>query len=174
MTTGSAVPTRLSSRVGDHGPRILRYCGVSVVNVTVSQCVLVTCLETLKFGAIASVFWATTMGTIPAYILSRRWVWKQTGRDSFTTEVLPFWIMAFTGLVMSMGVVALIVDKVTDRTIIVMFSMLAASGVVWVCKYLVLDRVMWRVAGDLASGRRNAPSGWRGSDETDLRSTSSR
>ena len=128
--------------LAEHGPKLLRYCGVSVVNVICGQAVLGFCLAILDLRAVPSQVIAAMVSAIPAYILSRRWVWKQSGRDSFRTEVLPFWIIALVGLVFAVTSIA-IVEQFTENTLVLMFTSLAAYGVVWVAKYIILDRIMW-------------------------------
>ena len=128
--------------LAEHGTKLLRYCGVSVVNVICGQAVLGFCLAILDLRAVPSQVIAAMVSAIPAYILSRRWVWKQSGRDSFRTEVLPFWIIALVGLVFAVTSIA-IVEQFTENTLVLMFTSLAAYGVVWVAKYIILDRIMW-------------------------------
>ena len=121
----------------------MRYCGVSVVNVLTGQGILALCLAVFALGGVVSQVISATVSAIPAYILSRRWVWKQKGRDSFRNEVLPFWTMALIGLVFAVSAIAL-VEQFTESTIMLMATSLAAYGVVWVAKYVVLDKIMWR------------------------------
>lgn len=126
----------------EHRDKLLRYCGVSVVNVLVGQTILAVCLEVFDMGGVPSQVTAAMISAIPAYILSRQWVWKADGKVSFRSEVLPFWIIAIIGLAFSASMIA-IVERSTDATIVLMFTSLAAYGVVWVAKYLFLDKVMW-------------------------------
>lgn len=140
VTTVQA-PTR--SFIADHGEKLMRYCGVSVVNVITGQGILALCLAVFVLGGVVSQLISAMLSAIPAYVLSRRWVWKQTGRDSFRTEVLPFWTMALIGLVFAVTAIA-VMEQFTDSTPVLMATSLAAYGVVWVAKYLVLDKIMWR------------------------------
>ena len=144
VTLAGTAPSQFAQLVADHGTKVFRYCGVSVVNVIVGQGILAFCLVVLDFSGIVSQFWSAMLSAIPAYILSKRWVWKQTGSDSFRSEVLPFWIMAAIGLGFALIVVG-VTDRVTDSTPVLMLSSLGAYGIVWVAKYLVLDQLMWKV-----------------------------
>lgn len=135
--------------IADHGDKLLRYCGVSVVNVLSGQGILAFCLVVLDMGGVSSQLIAAMLSAIPAYILSRRWVWKQRGRDSFRSEVLPFWTMALIGLVFAVTCIA-IVERFTDATLVLMLTSLGAYGVVWVAKYVVLDQIMWKTEPEIA------------------------
>ncbi len=126
----------------DHRDKLLRYCGVSVINVLIGQSILAVCLEVFEMGGVPSQITAAMISAVPAYILSRQWVWKADGRVSFRSEVLPFWIIAIIGLVFSASMIA-VVESSTDATIALMATSLMAYGVVWVAKYLFLDKVMW-------------------------------
>lgn len=129
--------------IADHGAKIMRYCGVSVVNVVTGQSILAFCLIVLGFGGVLSQFISAMLSAIPAYFLSRQWVWKADGDVSFRNEVLPFWTMALVGLVFAVACIAAM-EQITDAPLVLMATSLAAFGVVWVAKYVILDKVMWR------------------------------
>lgn len=126
----------------EHGLKALRYCGVSVVNVTVGISVLVVCHGVLGWPAVGANLAAWMVSTVPAYILSRAWVWQRSGPHRLGGEVLTFWIMALVGLGLSSLVVA-IIEQLADRTVLVVAGNFGAYGTVWVAKYVFLDRVMW-------------------------------
>lgn len=129
--------------VSEHGMKALRYCGVSVVNVLTGVSTLAFCYAVLDWSAVSSNIAAWAVSTVPAYLLSRAWVWKQSGSHRLTGEVLPFWILALIGLLFSTFVVS-IVGQQTERTILILAANLSAYFVVWVAKYVILDKVMWR------------------------------
>ena len=49
---------------------------------------------------------AVTVGSVPNYLINRAWTFNKRGAHSFTREVLPFWLMALLGLVLSTFAVA--------------------------------------------------------------------
>ena len=128
--------------VVENGAKLLRYCGVSVVNVACGQGLLALCLAVFALGGVVSQVIAASLSAIPAYLLSRRWVWKQQGPDSLRNEVLPFWIMALIGLLFAVTAIA-VAERFTSSTVVLMATSLVAYGVVWVAKFFVLDRVLW-------------------------------
>ena len=153
----TATPTSALQRLRDeHGLRALRYCGVSVVNVTVGIGVLVICHGVLGWPAVGANLAAWMVGTAPAYLLSRAWVWQRSGPHRLGGEVLTFWIMALVGLVLS-SLTVTIIEHFTQRTLLVVAGNLGAYGTVWVAKYVFLDRVMWPRAG--GDGRASAARG---------------
>jgi len=128
--------------IEEHGLKLLRYCGVSAVNVVIGISTLAFCHAVLGWSAVASSVSAWAVSTGPAYLLSRYWVWQQSGSHSVSAEILPFWILALAGLAFSTLVVA-IVAGITDTTVFILLGNLGAYGVVWVIKYLVIDNLMW-------------------------------
>ena len=141
MVTAAPVSTLRRLRA-EHGLKALRYCGVSVVNVTLGLTVLAICHGVLGWPAVGANLAAWLVGTAPAYLLSRAWVWQRSGPHRLGGEVLTFWIMALVGLVLSSVAVA-IIERIADRTVLVAAGNFCAYGTVWVAKYIFLDRVMW-------------------------------
>ena len=133
--------------VREHWRKALRYCAVSAVNVVVGLSTLAYALEALDLTPAIANLTAWMVSTGPAYLLSRYWVWQQLGANSVKSEILPFWIIAFVGLTLSTGTIALL-GMITDNTPVLMLCTVVAYGVVWVAKYLVLDGLLWPKAGD--------------------------
>ena len=139
----AATPTSSLQRLRvEHGPKALRYCGVSIVNVTVGLTTLAVCHGVLGWPAVAANLAAWMVGTAPAYLLSRAWVWQRSGPHRLGGEVLAFWILALVGLALS-SLVVTIIEHLADRTVLVVAGNLGVYGSVWVAKYIFLDQVMW-------------------------------
>jgi putative flippase GtrA len=128
--------------IEEHGMKLLRYCGVSVVNVITGIGTLFICLEILDIQRVTSNVIAWMVSTIPAYLLSRYWVWQQSGSNSVKAEIAPFWILALIGLGFS-TLCIWIAGFFTENSYALIGVNFCAYGVVWVAKYLVLDRLMW-------------------------------
>ena len=144
----TATPTSTLQRLrAEHGLKALRYCGVSAVNVTVGVGVLAIGHGVLGWPAVGANLAAWMVGTVPAYLLSRAWVWRRSGPHRLGGEVLTFWIMALVGLVLS-SLAVRAVEEFTSETFFVVVGNLAAYGTVWVAKYVLLDRVIWPGARD--------------------------
>ncbi len=134
--------SRVATLVADHGVKALRYCGVSVVNVVTGMGTLALAHAVFGFPALAANLTAWAVSTVPAYLLSRHWVWEQSGDHRVGGEILPFWLLALFGLTVSTLAVGAVASR-TDATVWLMAGSLAAYGFVWVVKYLVLDKLMW-------------------------------
>lgn len=132
----------LTRLIEQHGRRLMRYAGVSIIGVIVGQTLLFTFYEAIGLGATSANVLAVMIGTIPSYLLNRAWVWGKVGSHSIRAEIVPFWAMAVLGLVLSTGLVA-VVHRYSDAWVMINAANLAAFGSLWLGKYIVLDRVLF-------------------------------
>ncbi len=122
-----------------------RYIVVSVVNLFNHQLLLNLANSGWGWsGGRANVF-AAVLSAIPGYLLSRYWVWAVRGSHSFRTEILPFWVLALLGLIFSTAL-AEGADRAFGAGIAVALASLAGYFVVWVMKFIILDRIFERSA----------------------------
>lgn len=87
----------------------------------------------------ANVF-AAMITVIPAYLLSRYWVWQVDGTPSLRREIIPFWLIAIAGLVLS-TVLAELADRRFEWPLLISAASLAGYFVVWVTKFLILNQM---------------------------------
>ena len=145
MCSVDALITKLISALGANGGVLIRYLITSAINVINHQILLQIAVRWWGWsGGWANVF-AAMIAVIPAYLLSRYWVWQVTGRSSLRSEVLPFWIIAIIGLVVS-TVAAEAADRQFDEPLLISAASLGAYLVVWVMKFIVLNILFQRAA----------------------------
>ena len=133
------------------GRKFFRYSMVSVVSVIVYEITLFVTLGLLHWKTARSAnLCAVSISAIPSYYLNRAWAWGKSGRSHLMKEVVPFWAMALLGLVFSTWATDLaksFADDFTEahllRTAIVMFAGLAAFGVLWIAKFVILNKVLF-------------------------------
>jgi putative flippase GtrA len=129
----------------------LRYGTVSIIATLTSLTVLGALVSATSIPAgIANVI-ATAVGTLPSFELNRRWVWQRTGRRSVRAELVPFWILSFTGLALSTLTVSLAAGWADSaglhgftRTAAIEVANVAAWGSLWVAQFVILDRLLFR------------------------------
>ena len=153
-TTSSSSASGLQGalrKVRTHG---LKYSAVSVVNVAIGQGLLVFFSAVVHVPpAIANVL-AVCISAVPAYYLSRRWVWGKSGKSHLTKEVLPFWGFALAGLILSTAAVWVAThvtgivdippaDRTTIQKLVPNLANMFAFGVLWVVKFFALDAYMF-------------------------------
>ncbi len=136
----SAILTRLWQQ---YGHKLIRFAGVSVVNVATGQTLLYLCYDRFGWPGMTANIVAVAAGSIPAYLLSRHYVWeREKGDHKLGAEVLPFWGLAFVGLVLSTILVG-VVDSFADHTLAVQGANAVAFGSLWIVRFVVLEHLLW-------------------------------
>jgi putative flippase GtrA len=131
------------------GLKLIKYAAVSAVSVLVSFVVLTMVYGVLHlWSEVPSTLFANIVASVPNYFLNRRWVWGKSGRSHVWREIVPFWTMSITGILLSIGTATLARDFVHSHhldhllaTVIVVGANLAAFGVLWIVKFLILGRL---------------------------------
>ena len=138
------------------GRKLVRYTMVSVIVVPFSNAVFAICYGVLHWRTARSAnFVGFALGTTLSYYLNRYWAWGKRGRSHLLKEVAPFWVMAFIGLAVSTVAVSLaeswardITQRRAVQTLLIMGVSLMAWGVLWVVKFFVLNKVLFRTHPD--------------------------
>jgi putative flippase GtrA len=127
-----------------HGAKLARFGAVSAFNVVVGQILLFSAQTALGWSPLASNTFSVSVGAVPAYFLSRYWVWERRGRNQLMREVVPFWTLALIGFAISSLAVWKVSSQWDPGPLVINLTNLAAFGVVWVSKFLILDRVLFK------------------------------
>lgn len=127
----------------------LKYSMVSVINVIVGQALLIGFQKLFNLTPTKANVLAVLVSAVPAYYLSRAWVWGRKGKSHFRKEVLPFWFFVGVGLVFSTLVVKG-VHNVWDNThpngpeqpaIITNIANMFAFGILWVLRFFLFEKL---------------------------------
>lgn len=131
----------------DAGRRMIRYGATSGIGIVGTQIFLLIFLVGLDMEPVPSNLSATMLMSIPAFMLSKYWVWGKTGRAHMRREVIPFWVFTVAGWGLSTGAVYLAARATTPDTLFHTLSVMAATvsgfGILWVLKYVFLDKIMF-------------------------------
>jgi putative flippase GtrA len=130
------------------GRKVVRYSVVSVISVIVSLIVLGICHGVLDWSAFWSNIAATSVATVPSYELNRKWAWGKSGKSHLWREVVPFWVLSFVGLAFSTwwAVMAESLSKHLShlgQTAVVEAAVLLAYGVLWVGKFMIINKLLF-------------------------------
>lgn len=126
-----------------YGQKLLRFAGVSMVNVLTGQTLLVVCFGYFKWPGILANAVAVAAGSIPSYLLSRHFVWERNkGGHKVVSEIVPFWGLAFVGLVLSTIFVG-IADNYSDHIFAMQAGNAAAFALLWMVRFAVLEHLLW-------------------------------
>lgn len=131
--------------------RLGQFAVGSVVSTIVSQATLTGLYwwgHTTALEASAAAFVA---GAIPAFLINWHWTWSRTGRPAMLTELLPYFLITFTGGLAATGLTTL-ADKLINpmiegrggRSLVLDCAYLGSYGVFVLVKFTLLDRLMTR------------------------------
>jgi putative flippase GtrA len=137
---------RLRVLRASHGRLAGRYVIVSLWNTLCHQVTLLVAYSGFGWSGGWSNVFAACVAAVPAYFLSRAWVWRRSGRHSFQREVLPFWLLALAGLLAS-TIMADIADRAFGQQIWINIGSLSGYFLVWVVKFFLLDTVLFPRTG---------------------------
>ena len=132
--------------------KFVKYAMTSVVGVVLGQSLI------FLFASVLGWQWgwanvaAVTISTGPTYYISRHWVWQKHGKSSFYAEVIPFWVMTFLGLLLSTIAVIVLENRYPDNPILANVGNILGFGVLWVAKFFILDRVLFKVTHEQPDG----------------------
>jgi putative flippase GtrA len=130
--------------------RLARYSASSIVAFGVSEGVLLILYGTGVLGATAAALVANLVGTLPSYLMSRYWIWKEAPRTRVGRQVIMYWATSFAciaGTSLATGAIAnLAPPGHRFHLAIVGVGFLLVSVVFWVAKFVIYQRVIFPVA----------------------------
>lgn len=133
-----------------------KYSAASMSGVVTSTATLFVLLEVVDLAPVPSNIIAVTLGAIPNYLVNRAWTFQKRGAHSFTREVLPFWGMAILGLIISTFAVAWAARRWEDNTLVIMLANIGSFGVLWVARFFILERVLFKPLAEIIEEHEDA------------------
>jgi len=136
------------------GLKLVKYTTVSAISALTSIVVLAFVYGVLRlWSEVYSTLFANIVAGVPSYVLNRRWVWGKSGRSHWWREILPFWVMSLTGIGFAIYAATLARDFSSahhlhhlTRTVVVVAANVGAFGIVWLLKFLILNRLFAEIA----------------------------
>ena len=130
------------------GRKQLRYVGVSLFFVPVGQVLIQVLARMIDSYTVASVVAAAIL-TPFNFLANRHLVWKLGSRDNLRTQIVVFWVGAMLAVSLATGLTYLVERLTADQTklvqsVAVFLAQMVGFGVVWVGRYLVLDRWLFK------------------------------
>ena len=130
--------------------RLARYSASSIVAFAVSEAILLILYGTGVLGATAAALVANLVGTLPSYLMSRYWIWKEAPRTRVGRQVVMYWATSFAciaGTSLATGAIAnLAPPGHRFHLAIVGVGFLVVSLVFWLAKFVIYQRVIFPVA----------------------------
>lgn len=129
-----------------------KYSMTSVVGVVLGQSFIFLFAYVLDWSWGWANIAAVSISTVPTYYMSRHWVWQKRGKSSLYAEVIPFWVMTFLGLLLSTVAVVVLENKYPDNPLLANLGNVIGFGVLWVAKFFILDRILFKVTHEHPEG----------------------
>lgn len=132
------------------GRKQLRYAGVSAVFVPVGQVLVQLVFWLSDWSKPMSILMVAAILTVPNYFANKVFVWRDTSKDRMRTQITVFWVAAMLGTGFAMGLAAIAEVFTKDssdlaQAIWLFVAQLGGYGLVWVGRYLFLDRFIFKV-----------------------------
>jgi putative flippase GtrA len=142
----------------ESGKKWIMYGTVSGVAITVAWLTTIIAYNVFNQSPLSTQIWSVIVSTIPAFLLSRYWVWAKDGRVSMRREVLPFWILSIVQFFISLGVVSVAdgwivstFDSKPLQTAALLAVNLGTYGVMWIGKFFFLNNLLFRGTEEAAA-----------------------
>ncbi len=153
MSLRNLVPQPILNRLdrSETALKAFKYTVASVVSVVISQVILFLAFGVLHlWSATTSNFVAVAVSALPSYYMNRAWAWGKTGKSHLFREIVPFWGLAFLGLVLSLWAVAAAEHfalvhhyRHIEVAVVVNAASIAAFGVLWVGKFIIFNKLLF-------------------------------
>jgi putative flippase GtrA len=133
---------------------VFTYSAGSVVAAASSEATLLVCYGLLGLSPAVSSVLAWFAGAVPNYWLNRTWTWGRRGRPSLRRELLPYVAIILVTLLLA-ALATRAVDQwlrdsassSTTRLVFVGGTFLGVYVVMFVLRYVLLDRLFGHLAG---------------------------
>ncbi len=136
------------------GLKLVKYTAVSVISGITAIVILTVVYGVLRlWSEVPSVLFSDVLAAIPSYFLNRQWVWGKSGRSHLWREVIPFFAVSFLGIAFAI-VTASVASNIANnhdlhhlaRTVLVVGANIGAFALVWLAKFLFLNRLFREIA----------------------------
>lgn len=131
----------------------LRYAAVTAVFVPIGQGLIQLLGWWLDDYTAASVI-ASAIVAVPMFFANKRFVWRSTSGSSLHTQVLLFWVAGMLGMFLATLLTYLVENMMADQTRLVrgaavFFAQVIGLAVVWVGRFLILDRWFFKISSGI-------------------------
>ncbi|MBW0017790.1 MAG: GtrA family protein [Mycobacterium sp.] len=138
----------LIARSDSDARKKLRYVVVAVAFLPFGQGLIQILGPWLKDYTTASLL-AAAIATVPNFYANRHFVWRVTSGKNLRNQILMFWVVVMLGVLLATIFTYLVDNVVADRTTLVrgtavFIAQVVGFGIVWVGRFLVLDRWLFK------------------------------
>ncbi len=130
-----------------HLGRVVRYGATSGIAFAMSEAILLILVSTGATGATVAAMIANVAATIPSYLMSRYWIWKDAERDRVGRQVVLYWttsVVCWILIALVTGGIAKLIPKGHEYHLaLIGLTFLAVNAVFFVLKYAVYHKIIF-------------------------------
>jgi putative flippase GtrA len=127
--------------------RLARYGTTSVLAFGISEATLLVLYGSGAVGATVAAFIANVVATVPSYLLSRYWIWKEAPRSRVGRQIVLYWatsIACIAGTSLATGAIARLAPAGHPFHLAVAgFGFLVVSVAFWLTKFVIYQRLIF-------------------------------
>jgi putative flippase GtrA len=131
--------------------KLFRYGAVSLASTALGATLLVLFVGAWHWPAPLANVTGAFIVLGPVYLVSRRWIWQIDREARIVREALPFWIISLVGVVASSGAAGgasawakrLGLSHGLETSLVV-GVVLTTYAVLWLLRFFIFDRVLFR------------------------------
>jgi putative flippase GtrA len=127
--------------------RLARYAATSGIAFVVSETTLLLLYGLNLTSATVAALMANLAGTVPSYLLSRYWIWKDAARESVLRQVILYWTVSIICIAMSSlltGALARLAPSGHPlHLMVVAIGFPVVTFALWLIKYVIYQRVIF-------------------------------
>ncbi len=132
-----------------HAARLVRYSATSLIALAVSESTLLVLYGTGVLNATVAALVGNLAGTVPSFLLSRYWIWRESPRDRTVRQIVLYWSTSIVCIALSSVATGEIARKAPKglypHLLVAGSGFVAMSFILWIAKYLVYQYVIFPV-----------------------------
>lgn len=135
-----------------HAARLLRYSATSLIALAVSESTLLVLYGTGVLNATAAALVGNLAGTVPSFLLSRYWIWREAPRNRTARQIVLYWSTSVVCIALSSIATGEIARKAPKglypHLLVAGSGFVAMSFILWIAKYVVYHYMIFPVRAE--------------------------
>lgn len=131
--------------------RLARYATTSGIAFGVSEATLLLLYGFDLTTATVAALIANLAGTVPSYLLSRYWIWKDAGRERVVRQVILYWAVSITCIAVTSLLTGALASLAPAghpfHLMVVAIGFPVITLTFWLIKYVLYQRVIFPMSG---------------------------
>jgi putative flippase GtrA len=130
----------------------LRYASLSIVFIPLGQGLIQVLGLWLDDYTAASLLAAAIL-TVPSFFANKHFVWRHNSSENLYSQMLVFWVTMMLAVSLATLITYLVENAMADQSMLirgagVLCAQLLGYGIVFIGRFLILDRWLFKLVGD--------------------------